>query len=196
MSEPPPDPSASPSRTIDREDAELLERLRRNDREALAAIYDRYGRLAFGLAYRVVGEPQEAEDTVQESFLTLWRQAGRLDAARGSVRSYLLTIVHRRAIDALRRKSGRAERALDQIEPIVSPAPDPMEVASRGEDRALVQRALAGLPSDQRQAVELAYFGGLTIAELAQEQGIPLGTAKSRLRLALKRMRQTLSAKT
>ena len=194
MSDSPPDPSSTSSRTIDGDDAELLERLRWNDRDALSQLYDTYGRLAFGLAYRIVGEPREAEDVVQESFLALWRQASRLDAGRGSVRSFLLTIVHRRAVDVLRRRSSRPERALDELEPLPATAHDPLELASLAEERAWVQRALGELPADQRQAVELTYFGGLTIAEMAEQEGIPLGTAKSRLRLALDRMRKTLTA--
>src|SRR3989304_8052826 len=102
MSNTPPDPPPNLGRTMDRDDERLLEGLRRNERDAMAALYDRYGRLAFGLAYRVVGESGEAEDVVQESFLALWRQAAKLDPERGSVRSFLLTIVHPRAVDGRR----------------------------------------------------------------------------------------------
>ena len=193
MPESPPDPTLPTNRTTDQEDASLLERLRRNDRDALAALYDSYGRLAFGLAYRLLGEAGDAEDIVQESFLSLWRQSDRLDASRGSVRSLLLTIVHRRSIDVLRRRSGRSERALDEAQPIASAAPDPVEFASQAEERERVQLALRDLPPEQRTAIELTYFRGLTIAEMAQEEQIPLGTAKSRLRLALDRMRRTLA---
>lgn len=188
----PADPPARPVRTLDRDDERLLERLRRNERDAMGALYDRYGRLAFSVAYRIVGEPGEAEDVVQESFLGLWRQAATLDPERGSVRSLLLTIVHRRAIDALRRRSGRPERALDDAAPLPSATPDPIEFASLAEERQRVQRAMQSLPEEQRQAVELTYFRGLTIGEMAEEQQIPLGTAKSRLRLALDRMRKSL----
>jgi RNA polymerase sigma-70 factor (ECF subfamily) len=187
-----PDPPPARSRTTDVEDSRLLERLRRNERNALAALYDAYGRVAYGLAYRVLGQAGEAEDIVQESFLSLWRQAGRLDAQRGSVRSLLLTIVHRRSIDVLRRRAGRIERALDEAQPIASTAPDPIEFASQAEERGRIQDALAGLPAEQRAAIELTYFRGLTIAEMATQEQIPLGTAKSRLRLALERMRKTL----
>ena len=192
MPDSPPDPPLAPSRTTGADDARLLERLRRNDREALSALYDAYGRIAFGLAYRVLGQAGDAEDIVQESFLSLWRQSDRLDARRGSVRSLLLTIVHRRAIDVLRRRSGRSERALDEALPLASAAPDPVDFASQAEERERVQRALGELPAEQRTAIELTYFRGLTIAEMAQEEQIPLGTAKSRLRLALERMRKTL----
>jgi RNA polymerase sigma-70 factor (ECF subfamily) len=177
---------------MDRDDERLLERLRRNDRDAIAALYDQYGRLAYSVAYRVVGESGEAEDVVQESFLALWRQAAKLDPARGSVRSFLLTIVHRRAIDSLRRKSGRPERTLDEATPIAAATKDPIEFATMAEERQQVERAMRSLPDEQRQAVELTYFRGLTIVEMASQQRIPLGTAKSRLRLALERMRKTL----
>ena len=193
MADSPTDPIAPSTRTTDQEDAELLERLRRKDRDAMAALYDAHGRLAFGLAYRVLGDGGEAEDIVQESFLMLWRQSGQLDARRGSVRSLLLTIVHRRAIDALRRRVGRSERAVASFDPIAGASQDPLEFASRAEERERVRRALSELPLDQRQAIELTYFGGLTITELATQQAIPLGTAKSRLRLGLNRMRTLLS---
>ena len=158
----------------------------------MAALYDAYGGLAYGLAYRVVGEAKEAEDVVQEAFLTLWRQARRLDAARGSLRSLLMTIVHRRAIDGVRRRSARPEVALDAAAPIVAQTRDPVEYASLAEERQVVRQTLARLPKDQRQAIELTYFGGLTVAEMAKREGIPVGTAKSRLRLALGRMREAM----
>ena len=187
-----PDPRLASGRTTDEEDARLLERLRRNEGDALAAMYDAYGRIAYGLAYRVLGQAGDAEDIVQESFLSLWRQAGRLDAKRGSVRSLLLTIVHRRSIDVLRRRSGRIERALDDAQPVASATPDPVEFATQAEERERIQGALQRLPAEQRSAIELTYFRGLTIAEMAEQEQIPLGTAKSRLRLALERMRKTL----
>ena len=175
------------------DDPRLLERLRRNDRDAIAATYDAYGRLAFGLAYRIVGEAAEAEDVVQEAFVSLWRQADKLDSSRGSLRSLLLTIVHRRAVDAVRRRAGRPAVLLDSLEPLPSAAPGPLEVSSTAEEQRLVQGALAELPVDQRKAIELTYFGGLTIAEMAEQENVPLGTAKSRLRLGLDRMRKALA---
>ncbi len=178
---------------MNEDDLGLLERLRRNDRDAVAALYDAYGRLAFGLAYRIVGEAAEAEDVVQEAFLTIWRQADRLDAGRGSLRSLLLTIVHRRSVDALRRRSSRPAMVSEHLEPVPAVTPDPLEASSRGEERRLVQRAVDGLPAEQRRAVELTYFEGLTIVEMAEQEQIPLGTAKSRLRLALLRMRKSLA---
>jgi RNA polymerase sigma-70 factor (ECF subfamily) len=170
----------------------LLERLRANDRDALATLYDLYGRQAFGLAYRVVEDTKEAEDVVQEAFLALWRQSQRMDASRGSVRSLLLTIVHRRSIDVIRRRSGRPEVGIEKAATMAADLPDPADAASRMEDREVIARAMDELPPEQRQAIELTYFRGLTIAEMADRSGIPLGTAKSRLRLALERMRRTL----
>ncbi len=193
MTDSPPDPIIPSIRTIDEGDVELLKRLRRNDRDALAALYDAYARLAFGLAYRVLGDTGEAEDIVQESFLMLWRQTARLDARRGSVRALLLTIVHRRAIDALRRRVGRSEQIVQAFESMQSAAPDPMEFASQAEERERIRQALTELPLDQQQAIELTYFGGLTVAEMAERQEIPVGTAKSRLRLALGKMRKSLT---
>ncbi len=190
----PPDPPLVPGRSIDIEDARLLERLRNDERDAMADMYDAYGRMAYGLAYRVLGQAGDAEDIVQESFLSLWRQSSQLDSKRGSVRSLLMTIVHRRSIDVLRRRAGKPEHALDDAPPVVSRTPDPVEFASQAEERERIGKALAELPPDQRTAIELTYFGGLTIAEMAKQQNIPLGTAKSRLRLALERLRKTLIA--
>jgi RNA polymerase sigma-70 factor, ECF subfamily len=188
------DPSPAPARTSDRDDAEALERLRDNDQEALAVLYDRYGRLAYALAYRVVGSAADAEDVVQESFLTLWRQSARFDRARGSVRSYLMTIVHRRAIDAVRRRAGRPQVQLDASDFVPSTARGPEDLASMSEERARVRGALNELPGDQRRAIEFTYFGGLTIAEMAKREKIPVGTAKSRIRLGLERMRRAMKA--
>jgi RNA polymerase sigma-70 factor (ECF subfamily) len=186
------DPPAPPIRTTFEDDAAVLDGLRRNDGGALAALYDRYGRLAFGVAYRIMGDASESEDVVQESFLAFWRQAERVDPAR-SARSYLLTIVHHRAVDALRRRAGRPQRTLETLEAMPGALPDPAELASMSEERDRVRAALGELPDEQRRAVELTYFGGLTIAEMASEERIPLGTAKSRLRLALERMRKSLA---
>ena len=194
MSKAPPDPRAANARTTDQDDVALLERLRSNDRDAIGSLYDAYGGMAYGLAYRVVSDAKEAEDVVQEAFLTLWRQSKRLDAARGSVRSLLMTIVHRRAIDVVRRRAARPEAVLDEALPLVSNTPDPIEFASQTEERETVGRALRELPDEQRTAIELTYFGGLTVAEMAAQQEIPVGTAKSRIRLALERMRKTIGA--
>ncbi len=192
MADSPPDPDSPSLRTTDREDAALTARLQRNERDAFASLYDAYARIAFGLAYRMLGDAGEAEDVVQESFVMVWRQADRLDPSRGSVRTLLLTIVPRRSIDALRKRSNRLEK-IDAVEAFASNAADPLEFASAGEERSLIRRAMEELPREQRQAIELTYFGGLTVVEMADQQGIPVGTAKSRLRLALDRLRNALA---
>jgi RNA polymerase sigma-70 factor (ECF subfamily) len=186
------DPQALETRTSDREELRLLQRLRARDRAAFAELFDAQGKAAFGVAYRMLHDAREAEDAVQEAFVSLWRQAQSIDPARGNVRSLLLTIVHRRAIDTLRRRAGRPVTALDDADQVRSVAPDPLEQASEAEERARVRAAMEGLPADQREAIELTYFGGLTVTEMAERQRVPVGTAKSRLRLGLERMRRTL----
>ncbi|HEY7270745.1 MAG TPA: sigma-70 family RNA polymerase sigma factor [Dehalococcoidia bacterium] len=161
----------------------------------MAGLYDTYGSMAYGLACRTLGQTNEAEDVVQESFLAVWRQASRLDPARG-IRSYLLTIVHHKAVDRLRRRARRPELALDELTPIRDEAPDPVQFAEALEDRDLVRTAMNSLPDEQRRAVEMAYFGGLTMSEVAEQLKIPIGTVKSRLRLALGHMRRTLAGAT
>jgi RNA polymerase sigma-70 factor (ECF subfamily) len=177
----------------ERGERQLVEGLRRDDREAFAAVYDAYGGLAYGLALRVVGSPAEAEDVVQESFLALWRQADRLDAEKG-LRSYLLAIVHRRAIDRLRGRARRPESELDPDLPIAADDEDPADTVARDAERETVRAALAVLSRDQQRTVEMVYFRGMTMTEAAERLSIPVGTVKSRLRLALGRLRQELGA--
>jgi RNA polymerase sigma-70 factor (ECF subfamily) len=177
---------------IDEQDERrLVEGLRQDDRESLSAIYDAYGALAYGLALRIVGSQTEAEDVVQESFLALWRQAERLDPEKG-LRSYLLSIVHHRAIDRLRSRGRRPEAELDLDMPIASDDEDPADTVVRNAERETVRAALVALSPDQRRTVELVYFKGMTMTETAQRLSIPVGTVKSRLRLALGRLRQEL----
>lgn len=147
------------------------------------------------LALRLLGRASEAEDVVQESFVALWRQAERLDPAQ-SVRGYLLRIVHNKAVDRLRRQGRRREVVLEGAAQVQSNLGEPEVEAERRSDRDLVRDALATLPAEQRQAVELAYFGGLSINDVATETRAPVGTVKSRLRLALERMRRQLGPKT
>ncbi len=175
----------------ERDERQLVEGLRKDDRETLAAVYDAYGALAYGLAFKVVGSQTEAEDVVQESFLALWRQADRLDPEKG-LRSYLLSIVHHRAIDRIRRRGRRPETELDLDLPLPSNDEDPADTAVRNSERETVRAALVALSLDQRRTVEMVYFQGLTMSEAAERLGIPTGTVKSRLRLALGRLRQEL----
>jgi RNA polymerase sigma-70 factor (ECF subfamily) len=177
----------------ERDERQLVEGLRNDARECLAAVYDAYGALAYGLALRIVGSQTEAEDVVQESFLALWRQADRLDPAKG-LRSYLLSIVHHRSIDRLRGRGRRPETELDLDLPLASEDEDPADTTIRNSEREKVRAALVALSPDQRRTVEMVYFKGLTMSEAAERLSIPVGTVKSRLRLALGRLRQELKA--
>ncbi|MGE0057966.1 MAG: RNA polymerase sigma factor [Dehalococcoidia bacterium] len=192
-----PDPTAATQRTTDEAfDQKLIEGLQRNERDALATAYDSYGGLAYALAARVMGVSSDAEDVVQESFLALWRQAPRLDAKRG-LRSYLMTIVHNKAVDRLRQKGRRPEAVLNEDAPFKAPENEaPETVVEKASEADEVRAAMAGLSEDQRTAVEMTYFKGMTINDAAEKLGIPVGTVKSRLRLALGHMRRRLEGAT
>lgn len=175
-------------------DDALLEAIRGRDERAIAALYDRYSRIAFGLAYRVLGERGAAEDVVQEAFLSLWRRAESFETTRGSVRTWLLSIVHHRAIDRLRGTAGRVRQdaAIDDFERVLA-VEDPWREVSQVIQRESLQRAIATLPQAQRQTVEMAYFDGYTQQEIATAMEVPVGTVKGRLRLAMQRMRSLLA---
>ncbi len=192
-----PDPTAAAERSSDEAfDQRLIEGLQRNEREALATAYDSYGGLAYALAARVMGVSSDAEDVVQESFLALWRQAPRLDAKRG-LRSYLMTIVHNKAVDRLRQKGRRPEAVLNEDAPFKAPDNEaPEKVVEKASEADEVRAAMSGLSEDQRTAVEMTYFKGMTISDAAEKLGIPVGTVKSRLRLALGHMRRRLEGAT
>lgn len=181
------------SRTTDSDVGDLAASLRARDPRALEQLYDRLGRRAFGLAYRILGDGGAAEDAVQEAFLTIWNQAERLDSSRGRVESLLMTVVHRRSIDLLRSRRGRGAR----LQPLDFDAVDErasavLEAVSDQLTLDAVRVALEGLAPEQREAIELAYFEGLTQVEIAEATSVPLGTVKSRLRLGLGRLRTTL----
>jgi RNA polymerase sigma-70 factor (ECF subfamily) len=179
------------------DDDALLAAIQARDGEALAAFYDRYGRLAFGLAYRMLGERGAAEDVVQESFLNVWRRAVGFELGRGSARSWLMSIVHNLAVDRRRGRQGRAwtDVALDEVDALLeTDDDDAFAVVARSIDAERVQAVLQQLPDDQRQAIMLAYFMGLTHQEIAEQTGSPLGTIKSRMRLGLRRMRALLGS--
>jgi RNA polymerase sigma-70 factor (ECF subfamily) len=163
------------------------------DPRAFATLYDRHGRAAYSLAYRMMGERQAAEDLVQEAFLKLWRAAGSYRPERGSVRSWLLTIVHNGAIDQLRSSASR-RRMQEKVE-ASAPQFQPNEAFSeswRNAQREQIREALKTLPQEQLKVLELAYFGGYTRAEIAGLLDLPLGTVKGRMRLGLKKMRGLL----
>ncbi len=179
--------------TGDVDDASLLQSVQSGDQDALAALYDRYSGIAYGLALRIAGDATAAEDIVQEAFVSVWRQAPRFDASRGQVRSWLLTIVHHRAVDVVRRRANRPERALpDDAGQIADSDAPPALVAEAAMDAQAVREAVRQIPDDQRRTVEMAYFEGLTHVEIAERMGVPLGTVKSRLRIALEKMRESL----
>jgi RNA polymerase sigma factor (sigma-70 family) len=171
-----------------RSDEDLVEAVARADEDALAELYDRFGRVAYGLAYKILQDATLAEDAVQEAFLQIWRGAGSYRPERAKASTWLLTFVHRRAVDLVRREDRRRGDPLDEAPEAGGPTVD--EEADLRDKRTAVQAALAQLPPDQRQALELAYYGGFTQTELAERLGVPLGTVKSRMFAGLARLRE------
>jgi len=175
-------------------DEELMQLVRRGEARAFEVLYDRHSGAAFSLAYRMVGTRSTAEEVVQEAFLAFWRVNARYDRARGSVRTWILGIVHNRAIDALRRGAVHdRRRAGDEglEERFAAAEQTDVEVARRDEARE-VRSALETLPSDQLRVIELAYFGGFSQSEIASMLDAPVGTVKGRMRLGLAKMRSQL----
>jgi RNA polymerase sigma-70 factor (ECF subfamily) len=174
-------------------DVELVARCANGDEGALSELYDRLGRSAYALALRIVRDGSHAEDVVQEAFLDLWRGAARFDPERSRPASYLLTFVHRRAVDLVRREQARPQRGGGVEDIAERPGRDDVagSLVAR-EQGATVRAALAGLPDAQRQVLELAYFSGLSQSEIAERLGEPLGTVKSRTHGALSRLRELL----
>jgi RNA polymerase sigma-70 factor (ECF subfamily) len=174
-------------------DSLLAQRIRSGDREALGELYDRYASVALATALRVVADREQAEDLVHDSFVAVWQKIDRFDPMRGSLRAWLLTVVRNRAIDRLR--AGRASIAIEDADDqsLLRTSPNPTwEAAIARQSAAELRNALESLPSEQRQAVELAYFGGNTYREIAVLTKVPLGTANGRLRLALAKLREAL----
>jgi RNA polymerase sigma factor (sigma-70 family) len=172
-------------------DEALVALVARADDSALAELYDRFGHVAYGLALRVVRDPALAEDAVQEAFLAVWRSAARFVPERAKASTWILTLVHRRAVDIVRREEPRRTEPLEA-------APQPSANLTEDEAwlrlrRTRVQEALRRLPDQQREALELAYFGGFTQSELADRLGEPLGTIKSRMFTGLARLRELLA---
>lgn len=175
-------------------DEQVLEAVGRGDDDALGVLYDRFGHLAFRLAFRILRDRALAEDAVQEAFLAVWRSADAYKRERAKPSTWILTVVHRRAVDLVRREQSRRGEPLEVApEPSVGPVDEDAVLRDR---RAAVQAALTELPGDQRQALELAYYGGLTQSELAERLGVPLGTVKSRMFAGLGRLRELLAADT
>jgi len=171
-------------------DEALVALVARSSEAALGELYDRYGPIAYGLALRVVRDPAFAEDVVQEAFLAVWRSAPRFVPERGKASTWILTFVHRRAVDLVRREERRRGEPLERAH---QASGSTEEVAWMKFERERVQNALAQLPDQQREAIELAYYGGFTQAQLAERLGQPLGTIKSRVFNGLGRLRELLA---
>ncbi|MDQ4001080.1 MAG: sigma-70 family RNA polymerase sigma factor [Actinomycetota bacterium] len=171
-------------------DEDLMSLVGDGDAGAFAGLYDRHSRAAYSLAYRMMGEQQAAEDLVQEAFLKVWRAAGSYRAQRGSVRTWVLSIVHNRGIDHLRSSASR-RRIQDRVQE-TAPTSQPSEAFAdtwRNTQCEQVREALRGLPPERLNVLELAYFSGYTHKEIAQLLDLPLGTVKGRMRLGLKKLR-------
>jgi RNA polymerase sigma-70 factor (ECF subfamily) len=177
-------------------DEELMPLVGRHDPDAFEVLYDRHGGAAYSLAYRVVGDRAAAEEVTQEAFISVWRSGARFDAARGSVRSWLLSVVRNRAIDFLRSRAGKAPKLTFDDDSVLEQRP-----AEESTEREALERETAGelrgalgkLPGEQSKVIELAYFGGFSHSEIAQILGLPMGTVKGRMRLGLEKIRGELA---
>ncbi|MGH2663899.1 MAG: RNA polymerase sigma factor [Actinomycetota bacterium] len=177
-------------------DLELVQRIAVRDPGAFERLYQRYSPAAYGLAVRILRQAGLAQDVVQEAFIAVWTAPEAYDLSRGPFRTFLLSLVHHRAVDAVRREERLRERER-RANPDPSPVEDVMETvveeAVLADRRRRVREALAALPAEQRRPVELMYFGGWTQARIAREEGIPIGTVKSRVFAAMRRLREALS---
>jgi RNA polymerase sigma-70 factor, ECF subfamily len=175
-------------------DEGLMELVRDGDARAFELVFERHSGVAFSLAYRMCGSRSRAEDVVQEAFLSLWRSGARYDRARGSVRSWILRVVHNSAVDAFRRDTAKESRNVhDDSLAEQLPATELTDVeVERRDDAARVRGAMKTLPDDQRQVIELAYFGSFTHVEIAEMLALPAGTVKGRMRLGLTKLRMVL----
>ena len=173
-------------------DEALVALVARSDEGALAELYDRVGRVAYGLAFRVLRDDRLAEDAVQEAFLGVWRTAAGFRAERAKASTWILTLVHRRAVDLVRREERRRADPLDDETRDAATSESAEDAAWLGFERERVQGALRQLPDAQREAIELGYYGGYSQSELAERLGLPLGTIKSRMFAGLARLRELL----
>jgi RNA polymerase sigma factor (sigma-70 family) len=173
-------------------DEALVALVARGDESALAELYDRVGRVAYGLAFRVLRDDRLAEDAVQDAFLAVWRTAVAFRAERAKASTWILTLVHRRAVDVVRREERRRAEPLDEATRDAATSSSAEDEAWLGFERQRVQAALGKLPDAQREAIELAYYGGYSQSELAERLGVPLGTIKSRMFAGLTRLRELL----
>ena len=177
-------------------DRQLVRRIEGGDEEAFRSLFATYAPSAMALAVRVVRQAQLAEEIVQEAFLTLWRSPGVFDERRGSVKAWLMTMVHHRAVDVVRREEAQRRRSDEMVVGVREEAEDPIDavlaaVAAPAE-RDAVRTALRSLPQEQREVLELMYFDGLSQSQVAEKTGTPLGTVKSRALLGMRRMRSVV----
>jgi RNA polymerase sigma-70 factor (ECF subfamily) len=177
-------------------DLAAIQRMASGDGTALADLYDRHGRSVYGLAARILGDPAEAEDLTQDVFTLAWKNAARYDPARGAVAAWLLVTTRTRAIDRIRARRSRPQGGSDddgrKMANIPDGSPSVDVIVATSQDAARVRVALADLPVDQRDALEQAYFQGLSHSEIAERTGIPLGTIKTRIRSGLQRLRDAM----
>jgi RNA polymerase sigma-70 factor, ECF subfamily len=173
-------------------DVNLLHAIAKRDEAALAALYDRYRLILFGLLLRIVNSREEAEDVLQEVFVQVWRRAADFDESRGKPFTWLVTLARSRAIDRLRQLSARERLAVASAHEAPAEASDAAQDASRSEQKEIVAAALRQLPEEQRQTLLLAYFEGLTQSEIAARLGTPLGTVKTRMRSGMIKLRELL----
>ncbi len=172
-------------------DWSLLERVVHKDESALAALYDRYSRLVFAEAMRILRDNGAAEEILQDIFYQVWRTADKFDPARGSLPGWLMVVARNRAISRLRRRSSRANEELDQN--AVSVSVNLETAASQNQLIDRLKSVMSGMPESQRQAIELAFFEGMTHSEIASKTGEPLGTVKTRIRSALEVLRRSVT---
>ncbi len=174
------------------QEATLLARIARRDPAAFEELYDHYRRAVYSLALRMLGSPQAAQEVAQEIFLHIWRGAAEFTSKRGSARSWVLSLAHHRAVDALRRQRLRAAEPLPEGDQYTGGAADVVDQVTCSVDRALVRSALLAVSPEQREAIVLAYYGGYTQQEIASRLKIPLGTVKTRMRDGMLRLRALL----
>jgi len=189
-------PALETERAVGSEDLSLVKRMAAGDDQALGALYDRWHPIVHGVVARLLRQPDDVDDVVEETFWQAWRQASRFDPTRGAVQTWLLTIARSRALDRVRSLRRRREEPLEgadgQVVVQQAGTSDPGLDAEASERRRIVVTALSGLPAEQREALELGYFSGLSQTEIAERTGQPLGTVKTRMRLAMQKLRSQL----
>ncbi|HLT19033.1 MAG TPA: sigma-70 family RNA polymerase sigma factor [Thermomicrobiales bacterium] len=190
---------ADPAPPVETSDAELVHRVSLGDTSALEALYTRYARVVYSFAMRIVMDPMLAEEVLQEVFVRTWRQADRFQRSRGNFASWLLSITHNLAIDEVRKRQRRPQKSdavdvSDALFGLVDEATNVEEAAEAADLRIRIRTAMVTLPEAQREAIELAFFAGLSQREISAHLDVPLGTIKTRMRLGLKKLRQELEA--